>query len=117
MTAKCKLDFGRGQELKPFFLLIHINFNALFLIFWRHTANKIYYHSLLLLVYLYTISPFNGAVINSKLENKISINKVLISLKYIFCILKDKSYIAVIVLPSLIGFVRVFPLGARYELC
>lgn len=21
MTAKCKLDFGRGQELKPFFLL------------------------------------------------------------------------------------------------
>jgi hypothetical protein len=21
MTVKCKLDFGRGQELKPFFLL------------------------------------------------------------------------------------------------
>jgi hypothetical protein len=46
---------------------------------------------------------------------KPSINTVANSLKYIYYILNSKSYIVVIVLSPLIGFVRVFPLGARYE--
>jgi len=34
MTTKCTLKFGRGQELKPLFLLIYNMFHALSLTFW-----------------------------------------------------------------------------------